>query len=104
MALSPAAAANRRVGLLVKPEITPPQILHQPWDGTVGLHRSWLEGNAQRLAMKAMFVKIHQHQPAWEHAVEKEAPAIGRGEVSFAVEQHEFVRLRPQHCNAADPK
>src|SRR5581483_5295876 len=36
MALSPAAAGNRRVGLLVKPEITPPQILHQPRDGTAG--------------------------------------------------------------------
>jgi hypothetical protein len=68
----------------------------------IGLHRRRLESNAQRLPMQAMIVEIHQHQPTREQAVEQKTPSAGRGEVCIAIKQHEFVRLRPQHCDAAD--
>jgi len=44
------------------------------------------------------------HQPTREQAVEQEAPAVRRGEVSIAVKQHEFVCLGPQHCDGANPE
>ena len=32
----------------------------------IGLHRRRLKGNTQRLAMQAVFIEIHQHQPMRE--------------------------------------
>jgi hypothetical protein len=61
-ALSGAGQVPRR-GLLRDPVVQ---------GAEVGPHRRWLEGDAQRFAMQAMFVEIHQHQPAREKAVEEE--------------------------------
>ena len=44
----------------------------------VGLHRGGLEGDAERLAVQAMLVEVHQHQPARENLVEDQFPSRRR--------------------------
>ena len=67
----------------------------------VGLHRRGLEGDAERLAMQAMLVEVHQHQPAREDLVENHAPAAGGGEILLPVEQNQLVGLGPEQGDAA---
>ena len=42
----------------------------------IALHGRWLEGYAQRLAMQAMLIDIHQYQSAGEQAID---PPVSHG-------------------------
>src|SRR5262245_24000861 len=70
----------------------------------VGLHRRRLESNAKRLAVQPMLLKIHQHQPTGEQAIEQETPAVGGGKVLVAIKEYEFVGFWSQERDRANAK
>ena len=60
-------------------------------------HRLRLEGDRHHLAIGAVVLEIHQHQPAREQQVEHRAPALFGREHLVAIEQHQLVRVGAEH-------
>ena len=60
-------------------------------------HRLGLEGHRQCLAVGAVMVEVHQHQPARKHAAKDRRPAKLARKVLVLVEQHQLVGLGADH-------
>ena len=65
----------------------------------VSAHRFRLERDAERAAVHAVMVKIHEHKSAREQQVQDWSPPLfGRKEL-VAVKQHQFIGFCPDHRN-----